>query len=142
MDTMYYEVSIKFNMVQETGSVKKVTLKYLVVAVSFADAEKKASEFIKPYVSSEYDVCAIKRTKVAEIFLSKNDAADRYYSAKVVFITLDERTALEKRTVQQVMVKATDFDDAREALQEGMRGTLGDWEKAQLSETTITDVIE
>ena len=129
MNTIYYEVSIKFDKVQETGLMKKVTEKYLVKAASFTDAEKQATEYITPYVAGEFDICAIKRTKIAEIFESKDAAADYYYSAKVAYITLDEKTGAEKRTMRLVMVKATDFDDAREVLQEGMEGTLGDWAK-------------
>lgn len=142
MNAIYYEVSIKFDKVQETGLMKKVTEKYLVNAISFTDAEKQAADYITPYVSGDYDICAIKRTKIAEIFESENAAADRYYSAKVAYITLDEKTGAEKRTMQLVMVKATDFDDAREVLQKGMEGTLGDWVKAQISETRIVDIIE
>ncbi len=142
MNAMYYEVSIKFDKVQETGLIKKVTEKYLVKAVSFTDAEAQASKYIAQYANDWFDICAIKRTKIAEIFESKNAAADYYYSAKVAYITIDEKTGAEKRTMQQVTVKATDFDDAREALQQGMEGTLGDWVKAQISETQIMDVIE
>lgn len=40
------------------------------------------------------------------------------------------------------MVLAKDFDDARSAIQEGMKGTLGDWEQAQLKETNILDIIK
>ena len=142
MNAIYHEVSIKLDKVQETGMIKKVTEKYLVKAVSFTDAEKQASEFIASYANSEFDICAIKRTKIAEIFESTDATADRFYSAKVAYITLDEKTGAEKRTMQLIMVKATDFDDARNTLQGGMNGVLGDWEKAQLSETQIMDVIE
>lgn len=142
MNEMYYEVSMKFDKVQESGLIKKVTEKYLANAVSFTEAEARAAEYIKQYAQGEFDIFAIKRTKIAGIFESKNTAADRYYSAKVAWITIDEKTGAEKRTMQVMLVKATDFDDARNAIQEGMKDSVGDWEKAQLSETQIVDIIE
>ena len=138
---MYYEVSVRYDKTQETGLVKKVTEKYLIQAVNFTEAEERMAGYIMPLVGTEFDITAIRRTKVAEIFESKECDADHFYSAKVAFITIDEKTEKEKRYMQQVIVRATDFDDAREALQEGMCGTLGGWEKTQLSETNLVDVV-
>lgn len=142
MNMYYFEVSIKYDQVQETGLIKKVTEKYLVEATSFTEAEAKSVEYIGQYVNGEYDITAIRRQPIAEIFQSKKEQADRWYKAKIAFITLDERSGEEKRISRVVMVQATDFDDARNAIQEGMDGTLGDWEKAQLSETRIVDVLK
>ena len=139
---MYYEVSVKFDKTHETGLIKKVTEKYLVEAVSFTEAEARMSAYIAPYACGEYDICAIRRLQVAELFESKDTAADRWYKTKLAYITIDERTAKEKRTMQDVMVKATNFDDARNTIQEGMKGTLGDWEKVQLNETSIIDLVK
>ena len=141
MEQKYFEVSIKLDKTQENGLTKKVTEKYLIEAMSFTEAEARAVEYITPYVSGEFDITAIRRTKIAEIFESKDERADRFYSAKVAFITVDERTAVEKRVLQQVIVRATDFDDARNVLQDGMSGSMADWEKAQLSETNIIDLV-
>ena len=141
MEQKYFEVSIKLDKTQENGLTKKVTEKYLIEAMSFTEAEARAVEYITPYVSGEFDITAIRRTKIAEIFESKAEQADRFYSAKVAFITIDERTAVEKRVLQQVIVRATDFDDARNVLQDGMSGSMADWEKAQLSETNIIDLV-
>ena len=139
---MHYEVSIKSDKTMEDGLIKNVTEKYLVEAVSFAEAETRAAEYITDYVSGEYDICAIRRLKVSELFYSSDSAADRWYSAKLSFITVDEKKGKEKKITQLVMVLAKDFDDARSAIQEGLKGTLGDWEQAQLKETNILDIIK
>lgn len=141
MNNMYYECTVKYDQVQQNGLTKKVSEKYLVQAVSFTDAETRFVEYITPYVSGEFDVTAIKRVPVAEIFESKQAAADRWFRAKLAYITIDEKTGNEKRTPQEVMVKAVDFDDARDAIEEGMKGTLGDWVNVRLSETQIVDLI-
>lgn len=141
MNNMYYECTVKYDQVQQNGLTKKVSEKYLVQAVSFTDAETRFVEYITPYVSGEFDVTAIKRVPVAEIFESKQVDADRWFRAKLAYITIDEKTGNEKRTPQEVMVKAVDFDNARDAIEEGMKGTLGDWVNVRLSETQIVDLI-
>ena len=141
MNNMYYECTVKYDQVQQNGLTKKASEKYLVQAVSFTDAETRFVEYITPYVSGEFDVTAIKRVPVAEIFESKQADADRWFRAKLAYITIDEKTGNEKRTPQEVMVKAVDFDNARDTIEEGMKGTLGDWVNVRLSETQIVDLI-
>jgi len=141
MNKMYYECTVRCDKTQLHGEIKKVSEKYLVLASNFTEAETRFVEYIAPYVSGEFDVTAIKRVPVAEIFESKQAAADRWFRAKLAYITIDEKTGKEKRTPQEVMVKAVDFDDARDTIEEGMKGTLGDWVNVQLSETKIVDLI-
>lgn len=77
MNMYYFEVSIKYDQVQETGLIKKVTEKYLVEATSFTEAEAKSVEYTGQYVNGEYDITAIRRQPIAEIFQSKKEQADR-----------------------------------------------------------------
>ena len=139
---MYYECTIKYDKTQESGLLKKVSEKYLVFALNFSDAETRFAEYMTPFVSGEFDVTAIRRLPVAEIFESDQAAADRWFRAKLAYITFDERTGKEKRTMQEFMVHAVDFDDARDTIEKCMRGTLGDWVNVQLSETQIVDLID
>lgn len=141
MDNCYYECTVKYDQVQETGLIKKVCEKYIVEAMSFSEAEECILEEMQQYVRGEMDVTAIRRLQIAEIFES-HEAADRWYKARITFLTLDDRTGKEKRTPCVFLVHAKDFDDARNAIQEGMQGTLGDWENAFLSETPVIDVIK
>lgn len=142
MNNMYYECTVKYDRVQENGLNKTVSEKYLVDAISFSEAEKRIIEEMTPHANSNLDVTAIRRQQITYLFESKNAQADRWYKAKLAFITIDEKTQKEKRTPATVMVRATDFDDARNAIEEGMRGSMADWEKAVLSETPIMDVFK
>ena len=38
--------------------------------------------------------------------------ADKFYLAKVAFVTIDERSGKEKKTVSQWLIGGTDFNDA------------------------------
>ena len=62
---------------QENGMVKKVNEPYLVDALTFTEAETRINEEMKPYISGEFSISAVKKTKISEIFF--DDSADRYY---------------------------------------------------------------
>ena len=59
---------------------------------------------------------------------------------KVNFITLDEKTGVEKKTTSQILVQASDFDNAVSNFKEGMQGTMADYEIGSVAETLIMDV--
>lgn len=123
---------------QENGVIKKVNEPYLVDALTFTEAEARIVEEMKPYISGEYTISSEKKTKISEIFF--NDGADRFYLVKVNFITLDENTGIEKKKVSQILVQASDFEDAVDKFKEGMKGSMADYEIGSISETMIMDV--
>ncbi len=86
----------------KNGSIKKVKRPYLVDALSFTEAEARIIEEQTPFISGEFTVSAVKRTKISEIF--RDDTADKWYLVKAAFITIDEKTATEKRSVVQFLV--------------------------------------
>lgn len=135
---LWFECKVKFDKMQENGSVKKVNEPYLVDALSFTEAEARIIEMITPYISGEFTISAVKKTKISEIFW--NDNGDRFYMVKVMFITLDEKTAVEKKSASFILVQASDFKDALDKFVKGMNGTMADYEIASISETPLMDV--
>ena len=136
----WFECKVKYDKTQENGSVKKVSEPYLVDALSFTEAEARITEEQRPFISGEFSVDAVKRTKIAEIFF--NDGADRWYMVKVAFITIDEKTAKEKRSVSQILVQASNFREALENFLKGMEGTMADYEIVQIAETPLMKVVD
>lgn len=134
---LYFETAVRYDKMLENGSVKKTTEKFLVDALSFAEAEARTTEERTPYMSGDFDVRAAKKTKIAEIF---NLGAERYYLAKVAFITIEERSGQEKRSISQILVGASDFKEAYDNFLDGMKGTMADFELISLAETAIMDV--
>ena len=122
----------------ENGMVKKVNEPYLVDALTFTEAESRIVEEMKPFISGEYSISSEKKTKISEIFF--NESGDRYYLVKVNYITLDEKSGTEKKTATLILVQASDFEDALKNFQEGMKGTMGDYEIASITETPLMDV--
>lgn len=136
----WFTCKMKFDKTMENGLIKSVTESYLVDALSFTEAEKRFVDELKPFMSGEFEVSGISKARIAELFDSNDGLADRWFKARVAFITLDEKTGVEKRARQTMMVKAIDFRDALKNLDNGMSSTLGEWVIESIAETAIMDV--
>ncbi len=134
----WFEVKVSYEKTMENGMQKKVTEAYLVDALSHAEAEARAIEELKPYISGEFTIVSVRRAKISEMFFNEN--GDRWFKAKVNFITLDERTGSEKRTPTTMYAQACDIDEALAVIRQGMKGTMVDCTIGSLSETLIMDV--
>ena len=139
--TRLYECSVRYEKMHENGTVKKVTEQYLVDALTFTEAEARIIECVTPFISGEFDVIAIKRTKYSEI-VSNDPNADKWFKAKLNFVTLNEVTGIEKKVPSFYIVNADSFDDAKDVLRDFMKGTVADYEVATLDETKIIDVFK
>lgn len=136
----WFECKVRYEKVMENGMTKKVTEPYLMDALSFTEAEKRIIEEITPYISGEFTISDIKRANYSELFFSDDESADRWFRCKLIFITLDEKSGVEKKTSTQVLVQAADLRDAVKKLDEGMKGTMADYQIGAVSETPIMDV--
>lgn len=139
MNTLF-ECKIKYEKVQDNGTTKKVTEPYIVKALTFTEAENNIVEEMLPFISGEFTISDIKRVNYSELFFCEEEAADRWFKCKLIFITLDEKSGAEKRTSTQVLVQASDLRDAVKKLDEGMKGTMADYKIGSVSETAIMDV--
>ena len=134
----WFQVKATYEKMLENGMQKKVTESFLLDSLSFTEAESRAVEELKPYISGEFVIADIKRAKLSELFF--NDNGDRFFKAKVCFITLDERSGTEKKTAVQMLAQASSLREALQVVNKGMEGTLADYFIASLSETSIMDV--
>lgn len=140
MNNIWFECKVKYEKTLQDGTIKKVSEPYLVDALNFTEAERRIIEEITPYMTGIFEVSDIKKARYAEIFESTDESADRFFKAKLVFVTLDEKTGKEKRTTQNMLVQAADLRDAVKRLDEGMQGTMGDYTIAAVSETLLMDI--
>ena len=136
----WFECKIRYDKTMENGLNKKVTEPYLFDALSFTESEGKCIQEMTPFISGEFTVSDIKRANYSEIFFSDEEAADRWFKCKLIFITLDEKSGAEKKTSTQILVQASDLRDAVKKLDEGMKGTMADYQIGSVSETAIMDV--
>lgn len=136
----WFLCKIRYDKVMENGMEKKVTESYLVDSLSFSEAEARILEEMIPFVSSEFTVSDIKRVNYSELFPSNEESADKWYEGRLAFIALDEKSGKEKRTYTNVLIQASDIRDAMKKLDEGMKGTMADYQSISLKETAIMDV--
>ena len=134
----WFECKIKYDKMMETGLQKSVTEPYLVDALSFTEAEARIIEEIKPFISGEFSVSDIKRVKYSDSFF--NETGDRYYKARLYFITLDEKSGAEKKTAVYMLVQASELKEAVEIVETEMKKTMIDYSIASVAETAIMDV--
>ena len=137
---MWFTCKIKYDKVGDEGLMTKVQETYMVDALSFTEAEKRFIEEMEPYMSGEFEVTDIKKTKVSEIFESEDSLADKWYKSNVALITIDEKSAKEKRTNCPMYIQAANINDALSNLLKGMAGTMGDFVITNLAETPIMEV--
>ena len=138
----WFECKIRYEKTMEDGLQKKVTETYVVDALSFTEAEQRIMEEMSSYISGEFDVADIKRAPYKEIFFSDADNDDKWYKAKLQFITIDEKTDKEKRSNVVYLVQAGTLNGAVRSLDEVMGGTMIDYVIAAVNETTLMDVFE
>ena len=134
----WIEVRARYDKMMENGVVKKIVEPYLVDALSCTEAEARVTEELTPFISGDFRISSVVTTKIAEIFW--DESGDKFYKVKVNFITLDEKTATEKRNASYILVQASSFKEAYDNFVEGMKGTMADYEIEQICETKIVDV--
>ena len=121
---------------------KKVNENYVVDALSFSEAETRITEEMSSYISGEFEVADIKKAAYKEVFFTDDNIADKWYKAKLQFITIDEKTEKEKRSTVNYLVQAGSMNGAMKNIDEVMGGTMIDYVVSSVAETTLMDVYE
>ena len=84
----------------------------------------------------------IKPTNYADIFRSDDECADKFFKCKLFSVTLDEKSGAEKRKQFLLLVQAADLREAVKRIDEGMKGTMIDYEIASVALSPILEVID
>lgn len=134
----WFECKVRYEKTMENGMLKKVTEPYLVDALSFTEAEARIIKEVTPFTAGEFTVSAIKRARISEIFY--DETGDRWFKAKVQFVTIDERSGAEKKTSCNMLIQASDIDEAKDTLRKGMQRTMADYVLHTISETPLMDI--
>ena len=134
----WFECKVTYEKMMENGMQKKVTEPYLVDALSFTEAEARIIEEIQPYITGDFTIKTVSKAKISETFF--NDKGDRFYKSKVNYITLDEKSGMEKKTSVKMIAQARTLKEAIQLLEEAMKSTIIDYSIAEVKETNIIDV--
>lgn len=122
----------------EVTDVKKAAYKEIIL---MSDAAKKFQNEVEEMTRAFQKGDCLAAEKVFHRPLEQQNNSDsRWFKAKLAFITLDDKTAKEKRTSVTYFVQATSLDNAVQNINVAMQGTMIDYEKSNISETKILDV--
>lgn len=136
----YYEVKVQYQKILENGKEKKVTEQYVVEAFSFTEAETRIAEEIIPYTDGDLEVVSEKIAPYNEIFISDNSSDDKWFVSKVGFITLDEKTAKEKKQTFRYLVQAATSELAMDYTKEMLSHGMSDYCIDAVQDTPTLDV--
>ena len=136
----FFEVKIQYQKTLEDGREKKVTEQYVVEALSFTEAEARIIEEMSAYIADSIDVVAEKIAPYNEIFLSDKSDDDKWFISKVAFITIDERTAKEKKTSQRFLVQADKSQTALEYTKKLLDSSMTEFSIDAVKDTPTIDV--
>ena len=136
----FYEVKIQYQKTLEDGKEKKVTEQYVVEALTFTEAESRIIEEMTPYISGEFDVVSEKIAPYNEIFLSDRTDDDKWFISKVAFITIDERTAKEKKQTFRYLVQAETSEKAMDYTKEMFSHGMSDYSIDAVQDTPTLEV--
>lgn len=127
---------------QENGMTKNVTRLYAINALDWAEAQSRISEHLVPYAKDGMEIKDIRPAKFTEIFFTDAISDDAWYSAKLAYITINERTGKEKRKVHTHLFQASSLDGANRVIGEAMGGTMIDYAKTEIKDSKIFEVVE
>lgn len=138
----WFETKVRYDKTMDDGRERKVTEVFVVDALSFTEAETKIIEELSAYTSEETFIKAITRAPYSEVLFSDDSKDDKWYRVKLTFITLDERSEKEKKTITTYLFQAANIDKARSYIKEFMGNSMCDYDVASISETQVLDIFE
>lgn len=134
----YIETKLRYEKMADNGTMKKVTEKFLLDALSFTEAEARIIEERAPFISGEFEVAAVKKTNIDEVLA--DEVSDHWYQCRVNFVVIDEKSGQEKQRPCHIIIQADTFHTAVERLNAIMKDCTQDFTVASISETDYLEV--
>ena len=110
---MYFLVKVSYESMTPSGSMKKVRESYVIDAVSFTEAEARTIGELQPKIDRELVVDAMSKVSFSGIIRT---GKERWYKAKLNYITIDEKSGKEKRKATFMLVEADSVEEANKII--------------------------
>ena len=138
MEQTFFQVTIRHEKTLENGKTKMVNENYITRADNFTMAEGCATTFAMCYWD-EFDIVAIKRTKIEDYITSSLDDA-KPYLLTIGSVGYDDNDKA-KMTKYQYIVCAVDIDTAKQQYEGKLKSNIADEVLLGIKETNIIDLI-
>ncbi len=139
MEKNWFECRVSYDKTQENGAIKRITEAYIVDAMNFTEAEERITKAMQPYINGDFTVSTVRRRNYESVLESEGGY---YYRVKLVIITINEKTAAEKKSNMFLLVQADDLETALYDVKDYMRNSLEDWQFHTITETPVVDVFK
>lgn len=134
---MLFEVGVRMERTLENGTLSKALEQYVVDALTFTEAEASIIREASVY-GTITDIATIKRSRCTE--LVGDGSKEKWFKAKVNYITINEKTGNERKTPCYYFVNADSIAEAKSMVDDFFRETLIDYSIATLDETKVLEV--
>lgn len=138
MSSKYFEAKAKYVKIDENGKEKRVTEPYLVDAVSLTETESRMIKELEKIIHSDFYVISATKSNISEIFPNAN--GDRWFKAKVRFVSVDEESGKEKKINNYMLVESNSVKEASEFLTEELSNMIVPFEIPSVVESPIVDI--
>ncbi|MDQ6477827.1 DUF4494 domain-containing protein [Dyadobacter sp. LHD-138] len=133
----WYKANIRYQKEDNAGALQTINECYLIDSVSFTEAEARAYKQIVTG-ASDFSVTAINKMRLSDLFTYED--GERWFKAKVIYYSVDEKSGKDKKVVNYMLVNADGIDQALQRITESLRTMLIPYETTDLNLTTILDV--
>jgi len=133
----WFTVKVKYTKQLENGTFKRVTEPYLLASMTFTDAETRIYEELGSIIRGEFQVVAITRTEIHDIFHFED--SDVWYKTKISFKSEGEEGSKGKKVTQSFLISAHSVKDACERTKESLSGLMVDY---QIVSALISPIVE
>lgn len=133
----WYQVKIRFQKEDSAGKLLTINETYLFDAISYTEAETNGYKRIVTG-ASDFSVTAINRMRLADLFTYED--GEKWFKAKVIYFSVDEKSGKEKKVVNYMLVNADGIDQALSRITESLRNMLIPYETTDINLTPILEV--
>lgn len=137
----WMEVAVRYSKTNEEGVDKLVTEKFIVSADTFQAAENIILGKVAD-MGTDIEIRSMARPAFTEVILTDEVVDEKFYAAKISFITIDEKTLKEKSTKTAYLVQANSLNGAIRNIDKVMKDSMLDYDSISVSETPVVDVFE
>lgn len=137
----WYLVKVKYTKQLETGELKRVTESFLLPAISYTDAEAKATKTISQQVKGELIIGGITKANFAEVLQYENGDFPGAYVVSVALTSFDADSEKSKKSVSSILVVAEGIIEAIGSVNRAFVDSVSDFEVVGAKQSSIVDII-
>jgi len=136
---MYFQATIKHNVEQEDGFLKKVNELYLFDALTYTDAETQAYKFAEVSVHGEFSISGIKTTRINDVVVDEQE--HKFWLVKYRYQTVDGDSEKIKMINYQMLVNCDTIQEVTPIVEEFLKQMLVPYEVYMIQESKIVEFI-